>query len=292
MNTTTATNDLSGFIPDIGYYREYISRDLANGIKDLDVLASAHRLHKNVLFEGPTGSSKTSIVYAYAAMRGLPLINIACDGGVDTRTLIGGWNPKPDGTWDFAPGHLVQGAMDGAVILFDEINFLPAKMASVAYSLLDKRRTVYLAEAVGSTFPSVFKAHKDTFILAGCNPGYIGTRPLNQALRNRFSIQLEWGYDEKVESQLVVSNSLADMAKKLRQRTEVGDLNTPIPTNALMEFEEFAQEPELGMDFATDNFVSRFIKDEQKVVREVVSLHRMSIAAELGLISDDEEVSA
>ena len=275
-----STHPLAEFVPSKDYQREYISREV-NGIRDLDILRAAHRLHKNVLFEGPTGSSKTSIVYAYAASLDMPIVSINCNGNVDIKQLLGGWSPTTDGTWDFTPGHLVVAAMHGAVILFDEINFLPPKMASVAYSLLDKRRTVYLPDAVGSSFPSVFTAHPDTMIVGGMNPGYIGTRPLNQALRNRFAIQLDWGYNVEVEKQLVVSHALIDLASKLRQRAEVGDLMSPVPTNALMEFEEFAQDDNLGMEFAIENFASRFDADERRVVREVIALHRPSIEAQL-----------
>jgi len=277
--TTTQTHPLESFTPDRSFAIEYVSRDV-NGVRDLDVLAEAHRLRRNVILEGPTGSSKTSFVYAYAAAHNLPLVNVPCNGGVDIKQLIGGWHPARNGGYDFTPGDLVLGAYHGAVILFNEINFLPQKIASFVYGLLDKRRTVYIPDASGSDFPTQFVAHPTTFIVADYNPGYIGTRPLNEALRNRFSIPLVWDYDRKVEEQLVVSKSLLDMADKLRARAAVGDIHTPVATNALMEFEEFAWS-KLGLRFAADNFVRRFAADERKIVSEVVGLHMEKIEEEL-----------
>lgn len=280
---------LSTFVPAKAFEAEYVSRQVA-GIKDLEVLAAAHRLQKNVILEGPTGSAKTSFVYAYAASVGMPIVNVPCNGGVDVRQLMGGWHPNPEGGFSFTPGDLVLGAYHGAVILFNEINFLPQKIASFVYGLLDKRRTVYLPDASGSDFPTQFVAHPSTFILADYNPGYIGTRPLNEALRNRFSVPLVWDYDREVESQLVVSHSLLDMAYKLRERAAVGDISTPVATNALMEFEEFAWEDTLGVPFAVMNFVNRFDADERRIVREVVEMFLPRIESELAGNNADANV--
>jgi len=271
---------LAHLIPESYYAKDYVSRSVSK-VDDIDILSAAHRLHKNVLLFGPTGSAKTSLVYAYAAREGLPVVNVACNGGADVRQLLGGWSPKEDGGYHFVPGELVLGAQHGAVILFNEINFLPAKIAAVAFGLLDRRRTIYLPDAAGSNFPAQIKAHPRTFIVADYNPGYIGTRPLNEALKNRFAIKLDWGYEPKVEKSLVTSASLLELATKLRERAEVGDLSTPISTNALMELEELAWDDGLGLEFAFANFINTFSVEERKVVSEIVEMYSDRIRAEI-----------
>jgi len=280
LSVDLASHPLSEKLPEPYYLKDYVSRSV-EGVADLDLLAAAHRLHKNVLLAGPTGSAKTSLVYAYGVRSGLPVINVACNGGADIRQLIGGWSPKPDGGYHFAPGELVLGAMHGAVILLNEINMLPPKIAAVVFGLLDRRRTIYLPDAAGSEFPTQVKAHPATCILADYNPGYIGTRPLNEALRNRFAIKLTWGYEPTVEAELVTSTSLLEMATKLRERSMVGDINTPISTNALMEFEELAWDDGLGFEFAVYNFLNSFDPDERKVVSEVIEMYLVRIREEL-----------
>lgn len=277
----TDSHPLADFIPAAYYYEEYVTRTLSGGVLDLDMMTTAHNLRHNVLLFGPTGSAKTSFVYAYAAMHNIPVVNVPCNGGIDVRQLIGGWSPRPDGGYQFTPGELVLGVQHGAIILLNEVNFMPPKIASLVYGLLDRRRTVYLPDAAGSDFPTQIKAHPRTLVVADYNPGYAGTRPLNEAFRNRFAFKIEWGYDTQVEQELVTSPTLIDMANKLRLRADAGDLSMPVPTNVLMEFEELAQDEHLGLDFAINNFINFFPIEEQPVVREVVALHSSLLEQEL-----------
>lgn len=281
------THPLAGFIPDEFFNEDYIGREIA-GIEDLAVLEAAHAEKHNVLLYGPTGSAKTSFVYAYAASKGLPVINVACNGAADIRQLLGGWSPKEDGGYHFVPGDLVLGIMHGAVILLNEVNFMPPKIAAVLFAVLDRRRTIYLPDAAGSDIPTMIKAHPECLFVADYNPGYQGTRVLNEAFKNRFAIKIPWGYDEGVEDQLLSSTALLELGTKLRERIDAGDLITPIPTNALMEFEDFAWNEALGFDFAVENFVAMFAPEEQQVVREVFEIHSHTIQNELGLTDHTE----
>jgi hypothetical protein len=149
------------------------------------------------------------------------------------------------------------------------------------YGLLDKRRTLFLADAAGSDYPTVVKAHPRTLVVADFNPGYAGTRPLNAAFKNRFAIKLEWDYEERVEALLIKSSGLREMASQLRERIAAGDLSTPVPTNSLMEFEELASSDALGYEFAVANFVSAFDPTEKSVIEEVFAVWSDRIRLEL-----------
>lgn len=284
--STVSDHPLAHAIPPMYFLDEYISRDIAE-VNDLDLLETAHNLKHNVLLSGPTGSAKTTLVYAYAAKMNMPVVNVACNGGIDVRQLIGGWQPTKDGSFQFVPGDLVIGIQHGAVILLNEVNFMPPKIAAIIYGLLDRRRTIYLPDAAGSDFPTSVKAHARTFIVADNNPGYQGTRPLNKAFKNRFAFKLEWGYEHAVEEQLVGSPTLLSVIEELRKQAEVGDIETPISTNMMMEFEEFAYDENLGLDFAIMNFVSAFEPDERNAVHEVLNLHKARIEEEL--FSEEEK---
>lgn len=267
---------------------EYVGRTVG-GVEDMTAVAEIHRKGENLLIEGPTGSAKTTFIYAYAAKAGLPVINVPCNGGIDTRTLLGGWTPTGDGSFEFTPGELVLGVKHGAVIILNEVNFAPPKILAFLFGLLDRRRTVYLPDAAGSDFPTLVKAHPDTLIVADYNPGYEGTRPLNKAFKNRFKHKWVWGYSHEVEDTLLCSASLLEMAEKLRARIEVGDLFTPIPTNALMEFEDNAWTEVLGWDYAVWNFLNTFSPEEVPVVTEVLGLYSDRIRSELYGVEDEVE---
>ena len=279
-------------VPSNEFIDTYVSRDVHGGKRDLDVLAAAHEEGFNVLLKGPTGSAKTSFVYAYAASIGKPVVNIACNGAIDMRALLGGWVPTADGSFRFEPGELPLAVEQGGIILLNEVNFMPPKIAAVLYGLLDRRRTLYLPDAAGSDYPTTIVAHPETFVVADFNPGYRGTRPLNEAFENRFAVHLNWDYEDAVESQLVTSASLLEMAVSLRERVLTGELSTAIPTNSLMEFEAMATNGSLGYEFAAHNFTGRFSKLEQPVVSEVLAVYRLRIEIELGLAEPVREAES
>lgn len=270
---------LAHLIPVGKFGSGYINRKVAGSVLDFDVLDAARRTKKNVLIEGPTGSAKTSLVFAYAARENLPVVTVACNGAVDLRALLGGWVPSTGGEFTYAAGDIFEVVKHGGILYLDEVNFLPPKIAAVLYGLLDGRRTLYLPEAAGSEVPTVVEAHEDFFVVASLNPGYLGTRPLNPAFRNRFTVKLDWGYNDEVEAKLIKSASLRELAVRLRERVTAGDLTTPVPTNVLMDFEEIVGE--LGFEFAAENFTNNFDVTERPVVVEVLAVYRDRIVSEL-----------
>ena len=270
------THPLATRIPTGDFAGEYINRKI-NGLDDVDVMKALMDGHDSVLIEGPTGSAKTSLVFAFATKEKLPVVTVACNGGIDVRALLGGWVPTGDGKFRYEAGDLATVVEHGGILYLDEVNFMPPKIAAVLYGLLDKRRTLYISEAAGSDSPTVIKAHDRLFIVATMNPtggAYAGTRPMNAAFANRFSAHLTWDYDARVEGKLIKSDSLRELGSKLRERVDAGDLTTPVPTNAA-----------LGFDFAVGNFVNRFASDEAPVVSEVIEVYSVRIKTELGLIA-------
>jgi MoxR-like ATPase len=66
-------------------------------------------------------------------------------------------------------------------LYIDEINMAKPETLPILHSALDHRRMMtnpYTGE--------VLKAHEDFTVIAAINEGYIGTSPLNEALKNRF----------------------------------------------------------------------------------------------------------
>ena len=176
---------------------------------------------------------------------------------------------------------------------------MPPKIAACLHGLLDKRRTIDIPEAAGSEYPTEIKAHPDTFVVAAMNPNYAGTRPLNEAFRNRFAIKLDWGYNEDVESELLASASLLEMAGSIRTRADAGEIS-PIPTNILIEFEDIcdtfgtAHGAEAGFNFAVDNLLNSYEDEiERRIVVELFEIYKPRILGELGIdsseFSDDNE---
>lgn len=262
---------------------DYLNRSYPTGEttqRDVDILALAKKMRMNTLIYGPTGPGKTSCVLAYCAEFGIPFYSVSCNGAVEPRQLFGSYVPTEEaGKYVWQDGPVTTMVRNGGVLLLNEVNFMPPRIAAALYSLTDKRRTLYLME-----HNEVIVAHDDFQVIADFNPDYEGTRPLNEAFKNRFAVKLYFDYDTVIEQQLVNSDALLRLAGLLRASHKVGDLVTPISTNMLMEFEDIVED--IGLEFAVENFLNAFALDERASVQEVIELQRISLESDF--LKDDD----
>jgi len=234
---------------------------------------------ENWLTEGPTESGKTALITAWCALRQRPLVTVPCHGGIDattifsTKTLVGGEVAT-------VLSNVTKAMQFGGVINWDEINFAPQKVTAVLHEALDDRRQVSLADLGYETF----KVHPQCFMVASYNggTGYTGTIDLNHATKRRFK-QLPWGYDDKVERQLVsripVLHTIKDQVRKL---ISAGDVETPLGPSKLMQFEEDALS--LNLDLAIDFFLGSFMDIERDALAEIILHHRATLESQLTAI--------
>jgi len=255
----------------------YVHRNVSGGVEDFKVFDYARAKHINVLIYGPTGPGKTTAVEAWAAERNLRMATVSGNAALEPSHLFGKFISDGKGGFMWIDGPVTDVVRNGGVLLLDEFNFISPKIYTVIYPLTDARRSITLLDHMGE----VIEAHKDLTIFATMNPGYVGTAPINFAMRNRFDIQIPWDYDEKVESKLVKSKALQSMVKQLRDEAAKGSYETPISTNMLIEFSEFV--PDLGYEFAVENFIAHFDNDEQASIRLVLQTHEKNLRNDFGL---------
>lgn len=252
-------------VPDESVADKYIGR-IIHGRTDEQIFEMALKEGMNVLLEGDTGAGKTLAAMAFAARKRMPFYSVPNNVGIDPSQLFGKFVPDEDGiavgVWQDGP--VTDLVRHGGVLLINEVNFLPPRVATVLFSLLDGRREIALLDHKGE----VIKAHPNLLIIGDMNPDYLGTQPLNDAFRNRFEIQLQWDYDDKVEAALVKSKTLLSFAKNIRKRRRDGDIETPLSTNMMVEFENIAGQ--LGLAFAMENMVQHFTADDRKAIKEVL----------------------
>ncbi|GIU85292.1 MAG: hypothetical protein KatS3mg008_2067 [Acidimicrobiales bacterium] len=276
-SATTSDERLARLVIPKERRESYVPRELPGGITDIDLLKRARDRRENVLLVGPTGSGKTAAVEALAAELELPLVILQCNGALDP-TVVFGLREIVDGETRFEESDAVRVIRAGGVLYFDEINFIRQEIASIFFPLLDSRRVVAIPEMHGEKIV----AHPDLFIVASMNPSYTGTHPLSDALKNRFAHHLRFEYDERIESRLLRSKTLRQLAKRLRSGSTM-HLVSPVSTNKLIELEQLAEE--VGIEYAVSNFVNYFTEDEQGAVGEIVLLYKDAIATDLGLSS-------
>ena len=277
MNTTDNMSYSMITIPDISLSHTYINRRF-NGMTEFQVFDTALANHTNILIEGEAGSGKTMAVQAYASARGMRYFNVSNSNSIDPSQLFGAWIPRADGQgYRWQDGAVTQIVRNGGVLLLNEVNFLPTRVSTVLFSLLDYRREIQLLENGGE----VIKAHPNLLIVADMNAGYKGTQELNQAFNDRFGIKLEFPYDKTIEGRIITNKALLVLADQLREQYAKEELTTPISTRSLVSFMDNLNR--FGVDFAIMSFVNGFNKDERAGVRLACETHKENIQDSMGV---------
>lgn len=268
---------VESLIPDPRLAEAYVHRNIG-GYDDFDLFDAAVEEQENILLAGPTGSSKTTVFRAYAAARGLPFALVECNASMDIGTIVGRTTIDSDGAVAFVDGDLLLVVRYGGVGLVDEISLAHPRITAGFHGLLAVTRRMSVPEngetvvagrgGIGEPQPTLFGAAH--------NPRYQGTVRLNEALANRFAVQLDWDYDRTVEEALLTSRTLLDVAANIRSLAEI---RTPVSTNSLMEFERHAGR--FGINLATELFVNRFAAEERGPVARALEANELVIAAEL-----------
>jgi hypothetical protein len=271
------TNMELATIPSIEWSKKYISRKIS-GRLDFDIYDNAMRNHENILIMGHAGSGKTMSVLGYASSRGYRYYNVSSHIGLEPTQLFGSWIPTPDGHFRWQDGAVTDLVRNGGVLLLNEVNFMPERVTTILFGLLDDRREIQIMENGGE----VIKAHPELLIVADMNPHYRGTRPMNQAWVDRFHHKLNFPYDPTIENKLVKNRALLEMADKLRDLMIKGKLNTPISTRSLVNFIKNAEN--LGLDYACECYANTFIDDtEREAVTLVLDTYKPNIGKEMGI---------
>lgn len=148
-----------------------------------DVLLSLV-LKKPVLLKGPSGSGKTKMAESIASLFHQPIHSINCSVDLDAESLLGFKTvvQKDNQTMiDFVEGPIVKAMKMGHLLYIDEINMAKPETLPILHSVLDYRRML-----TNPFTGEVIHAHPNFGVIAAINEGYIGTTPMNEALKNRF----------------------------------------------------------------------------------------------------------
>lgn len=269
-------------IPSPKWAKEYVNRKVIGSMSEFDIYDHAIANAENVLIFGPTGSGKTMSAIAYASARGLNYYNISSHNGSEPSEWIGRWIPTADGHYKWQDGAVTQIVRNGGVLLLNEVNFLPERVTTAIFSLLDDRRHLQLMGNNGE----IVHAHPNLLIIADMNPNYRGTRPMNEAFKDRWAHKLEFDYDPTIERKLVKSKALLDMAKQLRDGESRREISTPISTRQLVTFSKNIGK--LGLDYAIYSFLNGFSDmKERNAVRVIVeNTWKANIAQDFGIKVD------
>ncbi|UBH12151.1 ATP-binding protein [Macrococcus armenti] len=143
-------------------------------------------LKKNVLLKGPTGSGKTKLAETLSHELNLKMNSINCSVDLDAESLLGYKtieNINGESQIIFVDGPVIEAMREGNILYIDEINMAKPETLPILNGVLDYRRTV-----TNPFTGEVIKAHDNFKVIAAINVGYVGTLPMNEALKNRFVV--------------------------------------------------------------------------------------------------------
>lgn len=265
-----------------GLLREYVSRTLAGGHKDIEVLASYWDNRRdgyatNVGLVGDTQSGKTMLVEVMAHViakkmglsKPLPVFTLSGSSAITDHDLFGQYRPTlVDGVERIVwmEGLVALACRLGGILYLDEVNAMPGNVTSALHPVLDDRRQFVnirkpVPDGHGGYKPEVVNVSTDLWVLCTYNPGYAGMAKTNEAFANRFE-WLTWDYDEEVEKRLIKSPAIRLLGQALRIARDNRAVTTPVGTSALQRLERNIAS--LGLDYAVWSFLGQFTSKAEK----------------------------
>jgi len=211
---------------------EYIDK----GFNYVERIVRALFYFKQAALIGPSGTGKTHIVYLIAELCGLPMWEINCGLQTSAYDLFGRYIGLGKENW--IDGQIVMWCRNGGLLYLDEANMMKQDIATRLNPVLDTRGHLVLTEKDNE----IVHRHPYGYLVISMNPfsaEFVGTKPLNAALRRRMSVWINFDYlsigdkiaDDEIE--LIMKRSGVDkkiaekivrVGAELRRQYKNGDL--------------------------------------------------------------------
>ncbi len=152
--------------------------------RELDLVLAAVAAGRDILLEGPPGTSKSTLLRAITAEWGIPLVFVEGNADLTPARLVGHHNParvlREDYSADnFVDGPLVEAMRNGGFLYIEEFNRAPEDSLNTLLTAMAERRIAVprAGEVVA----------RDTFrVIASMNPyDNIGTTRLSTSVHDR-----------------------------------------------------------------------------------------------------------
>ncbi|KQS66634.1 MoxR family ATPase [Modestobacter sp. Leaf380] len=135
--TTSATADVRAV-------RDRVAAHLVGRERETDLLLAAVAAGRDVLIEGPPGTSKSTLLRAITGEWGIPLLLVEGNADLTPTRLVGHHNParvlREDYTADnFVPGPLVEAMRQGGFLYVEEFNRAPEDTLNTLLTAMAER---------------------------------------------------------------------------------------------------------------------------------------------------------
>jgi MoxR-like ATPase len=171
-------------VDDLTGIRERVARHLVGRERELELVLSAVGAGRDIVLEGPPGTSKTTLLRAITAEWGIPLLFVEGNADLTPSRLIGHHNParvlrEDYSAENFVPGPLVEAMREGGFLYIEEFNRAPDDTLNTLLTAMAERQVT--VPRVGTT------TAKPTFrVIASMNPyDNVGTVRLSTSISDR-----------------------------------------------------------------------------------------------------------
>lgn len=235
-----------------------------------------------VLLIGETGVGKTLSVrhLAHVTKNGFRRVNL--NGMTTVDEFVGKLMINEKGTY-WVNGILIEAMEAGDWLLIDEINACLPEIAFCLHSLLDDDRMIVLSEYDGR----IVRPHPDFRVFASMNPHenrrYGGTKPLNEALLDRFPVTIQMDYlpfDIEVEVTMEQSGNsdkalverMVRVANDVREAVKNEKIFSSFSTRRLIDWARMSVHFD-PMEAAASTIFSKVNPFDAKVIEDILDNH-------------------
>jgi MoxR-like ATPase len=168
----------------IASVRDRIRTRVVGRERELDLVLAAVAAGRDILLEGPPGTSKSTLLRAITAEWGIPLVFVEGNADLTPSKLVGHHNParvlrEDYSAENFVDGPLIEAMREGGFLYIEEFNRAPEDTLNTLLTAMAERRIA--VPRVGEVIA------RDTFrVIASMNPyDNIGTTRLSTSVHDR-----------------------------------------------------------------------------------------------------------
>jgi MoxR-like ATPase len=191
---------------DVKAIRDRIGARVVGRERELTLVLAAVAAGRDILLEGPPGTSKSTILRAITEEWGIPLVFVEGNADLTPAKLVGHHNParvlKEDYSADnFVDGPLLEAMREGGFLYIEEFNRAPEDTLNTLLTAMAERR-IAVPRAGSVTAKPTFR------VIASMNPyDNIGTTRLSTSVHDRLNRLAITYQDEQAERDIVALRS-------------------------------------------------------------------------------------
>ena len=182
--------------------RDEIAAAIVGRRRELDLVLAAVTAGRDILLEGPPGTSKSTILRAITAYWGVPFVLVEGNAELTPARLVGHHNParvlrEDYSAENFVPGPLVSAMRSGGFLYIEELNRAPEDTLNTLLAAMSEREVAVPRVGLISALPT-FR------VLASMNPfDDVGTARISDSVYDRWC-RLAVGYQDAADEADIV----------------------------------------------------------------------------------------